>query len=224
MLPGQAVPVEAAFELPVPFSLLAHFTFGATGALAGIKRGYDVVGILFLSLITALGGGLIRDGVLISKGPATVLVEGSTIGVVVLAAVLSMILYSRLDRLGKAIAIIDAIGLGAFAVYGVQRSLNAGLNTPAAIIGGTITALGGGILRDILVRVEPLLFKPGQFYGLVAILGCCMYAGLPKLGWVSHHEAAYITIVAVFVVRLLAIRFNWRTRAMGREPTPAPPT
>ena len=114
---------------------------------------------------------------------------------------------------------IDALGLGAFAVVGVQRSIEGGLSLPAVILGGTLTAVGGGLLRDILVREEPLLFKPGQFYALIAIGGCCLFLGLLHFGWETPRIAAFVTIAVVFAVRMLAIRFNWQTRALYREPS-----
>jgi uncharacterized membrane protein YeiH len=210
------------YELPVSFSIIAHFTFGVTGALSGLRRGYDIIGVLFMAVVTAIGGGLIRDGLLISSGPASILTNGMLLGVVLGAALLALVFQSVFDRLGRAIAIIDALGLGAFTVYGVQRSLNAGLSDPAAIMGGMITAVGGGLLRDVLSREEPLLLKPGQFYALVALVGCTLYMALPRLGWMTPAEAANVTIVVVFVLRMLAIRYNWTTRALRREPPPPP--
>lgn len=212
---------EGEFELPVAFTLLAYFTFGLTGALAGLRRGYDIIGVVFLASITAGGGGLIRDGLLTSSGPASILTEGRYLIVVLVAALLTPLLYRYIERLNRTIAVIDALGLGAFAVHGVQRSLEAGLSIPAAILGGTITAVGGGLLRDILVREEPLLFKPGQFYALVAIGGSGLFVALLKSGLVMPRRAALLTILAVFAVRMLAIRFNWRTSALYRGP-PSP--
>ena len=211
-----------SYELPVAFSFIAHLTFGITGALAGLRRGHDVIGVAFMAIVTAIGGGLIRDGVLISSGPASVLTNGTFLLVVLAGAVLALVFHRIFDRLGRVIAIIDAIGLGAFAVYGTQRSLNAGLSDPAAIMGGMITCVGGGLMRDVLVREEPLLLKPGQFYALVALLGCVLYMGLPRYGLASPRDAANISIVIVFGTRMLAIRFNWHTRALKRE-APAPP-
>src|SRR5262245_35305284 len=208
------------FELPAYFSLLAHFTFGVTGALAGLRRGYDVIGVVFLASITAGGGGLIRDGLLISRGPPSILTDAHLLLVVLGAALLTWIFHRFVDRFGRAIAVVDALGLGAFAVHGVQRSLEGGLSVPAAILGGTITAVGGGLLRDILVREEPLLFKPGQFYALVATGGCALFVALLRSGWTTPHQAGLVTVAAVFVVRMLAIRFNWQTTALYREPPP----
>jgi uncharacterized membrane protein YeiH len=218
---SQSFRQEGAFELPAFFTLLAYFTFGVTGALAGLRRGYDVIGVVFLATITAGGGGLIRDGLLISSGPASILTDGPSLLVVLLAAVLTYLFEPHVDRLSRAIAVIDSLGLGAFAVVGVQHSLEAGLSAPASILGGTLTAVGGGLLRDILVREEPLLFKPGQFYALVAIGGSALFEGLVRWEIMSPNRAALVTILAVFAFRMLAIRFNWRTTALYRKPPPA---
>jgi len=221
MLLAEIQKTGTEFELPIEFTLFAFFTFGVTGALAGLRRGYDFIGVVFLALITAGGGGLIRDGLLISEGPASIVTNGEYVIVVVVAALLTSLFHRYVYRLNKVIAIVDALGLGAFAVHGVQRSLDAGLSVPAAILGGTITAVGGGLLRDILVREEPLLFKPGQFYALVAIGGCCLFLALLRWAVLTPKEAGLITIVVVATFRLLAIRFNWRTTALYHEP-PAP--
>ena len=218
----QAAQPLVTYELPDWFSMLAHFTFGLTGALAGLKRGYDIIGVTFMAVITAIGGGLIRDGVLISSGPASILQRGDLLLVVLAGAMLALFFGGIADRLGRVIAVIDAAGLGAFTVYGTQRSLAAGLSLPAAIMGGMITAVGGGLLRDILVREEPLLLKPGQFYALVALLGCCLYIGLPYFRHTTPQEAANITVVTVFVIRMLAIKFNWQTKALRAVPVPPP--
>lgn len=209
---------SGVFELPLAFSLLAYFTFAITGALAGLRRGYDVIGIHFLALITAGGGGLIRDGVLISRGPASLLTDARPLIAITLGVVATLVFYRFVDRLARTIAIIDALGLGAFAVHGVQVSAQAGLSLPAVMLGGTLTAVGGGLLRDVLVREEPLLFKPGQFYALVAIGGCALFIAMLHWRLLSANHAALVTIGAVFAVRMFAIRFNWRTRALFTKP------
>jgi uncharacterized membrane protein YeiH len=210
------------FSLPDYVSLAAYFTFGLTGALAGLKRGYDIVGIFVLAVISAGGGGLIRDGLLISNGPPSLLTDARYLTAIAAAALLTLVLQRRVDRLAKAIVVIDAIGLGAFAVHGVQLCLNAHLSEPGAVLGGTITCVGGGILRDILVRDEPLIFKPGQYYTLVAVGGCMLFLGLLHWGFTTPNRCALITIAVTFTVRILAIRFDWRTHALYREPPPSP--
>jgi uncharacterized membrane protein YeiH len=213
---------QAGFDLPLYLTLLAYFTFGMTGALAGLRRGYDIIGIVLLALITAGGGGLIRDGLLLSSGPASILTDGRYVVTVVAAALLTLTFRGLVPRLNRAIAVIDALGLGAFAVIGVQATEAAGLGISASILGGMLTAVGGGLMRDVLVREEPLIFKPGQFYALVALGGCGLYIFLLRRHLASVHDAAMYTIIAVFVVRMLAIRFNWRTTALQPAPEATP--
>ena len=212
---------DRGLDLKLSFTLLAYFTGGITGALIAMRRGYDIVGVLFVGTVSAGGGSLIRDGVLLSSGPAGMLTDARYLVVVLAATLLTYVFQRHVHRLMRTIAVIDAIGLGAFAVYGVTKSLEAGLSEPAAVLGGTVTTVGGGLLRDILVREEPLLFKPGQFYALVAIGGCVMFVTLLRVGWISPQAAAIATVVTVFAVRMLAIRFNWRTTALYRGPTPS---
>lgn len=126
------------------------------------------------------------------------------------------------EAVNSGIAILDALGLGAYAVVGVQKSLAAGLGFTPAVLIGVINAVGGGLLRDLLVRDEPLLLKPGQFYVLAAFGGCLLFVVLTAyLGMAASH-AGLITVVATFVLRVLAIRFNWRTVSLSPHPSEPP--
>ena len=211
MLTGQ-------FTLPIQIDLAATFLFGLTGALAALKRGYDVIGLFALAFVTAVGGGLIRDGLFIQQGPPAVTIDSRYILVVVLAGLGSFLIRDHVIRFNKVIAWLDALGLGAYAVVGVQKSLFAGLSVAAAILVGVVNASGGGLLRDVLVRDEPLLFKPGQFYVLAAFAGCLLFALLALQLQMEATHAALITIGATFVFRVLAIQFNWRSRSLWQGP------
>jgi len=123
-------------------------------------------------------------------------------------------------RLTRAIALLDALGLGAYAVVGVEKSLAAGMGIAAAVLVGVINAVGGGLLRDLLVRDEPLLLKPGQFYALAAFAGCLLFVLLAVYFKMPAPRAGLITVAATFVVRVLAIQFNWRTPSLYRPETP----
>jgi len=127
--------------------------------------------------------------------------------------------------LNRIIAVIDALGLGAYAVFGVQKSLQAGLAVPAALLVGVINAAGGGLLRDIITRQEPLVFKPGQFYVLAALVGAVTFVCLTVLTPLEATPAALIAIGLTFALRVLSIAFNWRTSRIGtpEAETGAPP-
>jgi uncharacterized membrane protein YeiH len=209
--------LKGQFMLPIEIDLAATFVFGLTGALAAMKRGYDWVGLFGLAFATAVGGGLIRDGIFISQGPPAVTMDSRYVIVVIAAAMLGPLFRAHLVRFNKWIAWLDALGLGAYAVVGIQKSQAAGLSVAAAILVGVINAVGGGVLRDVLVRDEPLLFKPGQFYGLAAIAGCLLFVLLTLRLEVEVLRAALITIGATFAFRVLAIHFNWTTRPVWDE-------
>jgi uncharacterized membrane protein YeiH len=210
----EAHQLRGMFELPAIFDLGAVFFFALTGALAAIRRGYDFVGLFIMAFVTGVGGALIRDGLFITQGLPAVVADGRYVVVIVLACVAGMVIGGFIERFQKAIAYIDALGLGAYAVVGVQKALIANMSIPAAIMIGTINAVGGGLLRDIIVRVEPLMLKPGQFYVLAALIGSALFAGLTAVTTLSAPESALIAIGVTFLVRVLAIVFNWQTKAV----------
>ena len=203
--------LRGSFDLPVLFDLGATFAFALTGALAAIKRGYDIVGVLALALVTGLGGGLIRDGLFLVQGPTPLLTNPNYI-TVSLAAVLCGVLFgTRIHHFARLIAVVDALGLGAYAAFGVQKSLMAGLAPPAAILVGLVNAVGGGVLRDLLTREEPLIFKPGQFYLLTALAGAVTFLFCSVTMELSANRSAIVSVGLTFVFRVLTITLNWRT-------------
>lgn len=215
--------IQGQFTLPIQIDLAATFLFALTGGLAALKRGYDVIGLFVLAFVTAVGGGLIRDGIFIQAGPPFVATDSRYIVVVAIAGLSAYLFREHVIRFNKIIALLDALGLGAYAVVGVQKSLYAGLSVAAAILVGLINAAGGGLLRDVLVRDEPLLFKPGQFYVLAAFGGCLLFALLTLQYKMDATKAAMITIGVTFVLRIMAIQFNWRSSSLWEGPRDAPP-
>ncbi len=203
--------LKGSFDLPVLFDLGATFAFALTGALAAIKRHYDVVGVFALALVSGIGGGLIRDGLFIRDGLTPLLTNPSYIEVIVIAAIAGMVFGERVRRFHRLIAVVDALGLGAYAAFGVQKSLQAGLAVPAAVLVGVINAVGGGVLRDLLAREEPLVFKPGQFYLLTALAGAVTFVFCSAQLELSANRAAVAGVAVTFVFRVLTIAFNWRT-------------
>ena len=240
--------LTSQFTLPIQIDLVATFLFGLTGALAALNRGYDVIGLFALAFVTGVGGGLLRDGLFIQQGPPTVTTDSRYMLMILLAGCTAFLfrdrvtgfnrmigwletlgvgsdfLRARVLRFNRVIAWLDALGLGAYAVVGVQKSLSAGLTVAAAILVGVINAAGGGLLRDVLVRDEPLLFKPGQFYILAAFGGCLLFTLLAVKFKMEATQAALIAIGATFVLRILAIQFNWTSRPLWGGAPVNPPT
>lgn len=209
--------MSTAFTLPAWFDLGAVFAFALTGAIAGIKRGYDIVGVFFLAFASGLGGGLIRDGIFLpGSEPTPLLTDPRYISLVVAATLFAAVFGRHVKHFRRVIAVIDALGLGAYAAFGTQKALLFGLSAPAAVLVGVINASGGGLLRDIITREEPLVFRPGQFYVLTAVAGAVVFVFLSVEFKFSATAAASIAIGATFVFRALTITFNWRTTALAK--------
>src|SRR5262245_61598524 len=152
------------FQLNAWFDLTATFCFGVTGGLIARRKGYDIVGVLALAFATGAGGGLLRDAVFINRETPVVITDPRYLMVIVLASLVSIFSGSQITRLQKVFLIFDALGLGAYAVVGTQKSLYSGLSIPTAMLVGVLNAVGGGLLRDVIARDEPMLFRPSEYY------------------------------------------------------------
>src|SRR3954470_23714999 len=157
--------------LPIAIDLGATFLFSITGAMVAIRRHYDFIGLFVLALACGLGGGLLRDGVFIQNGPPVAMRNGGYIIMVATGCVAAILFFPHVQRLSKAFLIIDALGTAAYGVVGASKASEAGLAIPACMFVGLVNAAGSGLIRDVLVREEPLLFKPGQFYVIASFLG-----------------------------------------------------
>lgn len=208
-----------SFLLPIWFDLAAVFLFALTGVWAATRRGYDVVGAFVLAFVTGVGGGLLRDGVFLQEIPA-VLRDARFLWAVLAAVVIGILAHRLADRFDSLIAYVDAAAIGAYSVYGANKSLVAGVPPEAAVLVGLLNAVGGGLLRDVIVREEPLLLKPGQLYFLATLVGCSGFVILSHHYGVEVEIAAYVSIAVTMLLRVLAIRFNWRTSALGRWSKP----
>ena len=206
-----------SFLLPIEFDLAATFLMALTGVWVASRRGYDVIGAFTLAFVSGVGGGLLRDSVFLSQPPAVM--QNPLYLFAVLGAVLIGVLFYRLAlRFERLVAYVDAIALAVYAVVGADKALVAGYAPVGAVVIGMTNAVGGGLLRDILVREEPLLFKPGQFYVLAALGGCVLFVVLLRQYGLPVQQAAFASIGTTLLLRLLAIRFNWQTFAVTEWP------
>jgi uncharacterized membrane protein YeiH len=210
--------VDQQFQLPVIFDLAATFLFGITGALAAVQRGYDYVGVFALTLATAAGGGLIRDGILLQNGPPFLLTSPrGYLPTIILASIIGGKLGHHVERFRLTFLTFDAVGMSAYGVVGVQVSLRAGLDPIPAAFVGVINATGGGLLRDLLTRQEPLLFKPGQYYVLPTLIGCCVLLVLMLPLAVPRIAAGLIAMGLTFALRMIAVVFDLRSAPVARR-------
>ncbi len=205
--------------LPISIDLGATFLFSITGAMVAIRRHYDAVGVFVLALASGLGGGLLRDGLFIQNGPPAAMRDSSYMIAVIAGCVIAIPFYKHVERLSKPFLIFDALGTGAYGVVGASKAFEAGLAIPACIFVGVVNAVGSGLVRDVLVREEPLLFKPGQFYVIASGLGVAGFTLFAVFFRLPLVPSAIAGIAITFVFRLLAIFFDWKTRSVMRPPS-----
>jgi len=209
---------DSQFQLPLFFEYGATLIWAITGAGMAVRRGYDYTGIFVMAFVSALGGGLLRDGLFLQQGPAIAVRTPIYLEIVVAGAIAGAILAvasggRKPTKLWRSFSdIVDALGLGAYACVGAQMSLQLGLGIPSAIFIGVVNGVGGGLLRDILVNRVWML--PGQLLAIPAFIGTVIFVVLVDPLHFDATWSAWISIVIAFVFRLLAIRYNWRTRAL----------
>lgn len=218
--------LSGPFAIPPWFDFTATFVWALTGALIAARRRYDIAGIVAVALVSAAGGGLIRDGIFLQTKPPLFLQTWVYMALVLLASGLTNLAGPRIQRIrhfDRMIAVIDALGLGAFAVAGVQLSLLAGLSAPAAAFVGVVNAVGGGVLRDVLVGRDPMIFLPGPPVALAALTSCVIYLTLITFTNVGEVLGGVIAVAGEFVLRTASLRYGWSTRAAhGFDPAPEP--
>jgi len=215
----------ADFHLGPGIEYLALFMWAISGAVTGIRRGFDVIGAFVIALASATGGSLLRDGLLLHHTPP--LLSNQYYLPLILVATVMVIMVSRARPqvlrppiFDKLINIIDAAGTPAFAVLGMQVALADQVPWPGVVLVGVVNGVGGGLLRDLLVRDVPVLFQPGQWSAAVVFLCCLLFIVLVKPTGLPGAIAAIIIIPLGFFVRVLIIRYNWRSRpVMPAEPT-----
>jgi len=213
------------FLLPIEFDLAATFLMALTGAWLASRRGYDLVGAFMLAFVTGVGGGLLRDAVFIKQIPL-VMQDARYLWAVAAAVAAGIASFRVAERFEQSIAYVDAFAIGVYGVVGANKAMIAGIAPVPALLVGMCNAVGGGLLRDVLVREEPLVFKPGQLYVLAALFGCVVFVVLSYYYGFDTNRSAWISIAVTVILRLLAIRFNWTTRSLRewrKRPGDPPP-
>ena len=155
--------------------------FALNGALTAIRRArLDIVGVLTLGMVTAVGGGIIRDVIIDSLPPATFR-DWRYLVVAAAGALIAFAWGRKLDRLALPIEVLDAVGLSLFAITGATKALDAGLGPLQAVILGAVTAVGGGTLRDVLIGRVPTVLSSG-LYAIPALVGALITVVSVEMG------------------------------------------
>lgn len=203
--------LEPALERTL--DLVGVFVFAISGALLAVRKGFEIVGVTSLALVTALGGGIMRD-VVLGATPPVAFSNASYLVVALCAASVVFFLHTQIDaRINRAVLIFDAAGLGLFCVTGSLKAVVFGTSVVGAILIGVISAVGGGIVRDVLANEPPSLFhRESRLYAIPAALGATIVVVTWRNDVYSGGVAAAVA-VGVFALRIGALHFGWRAPA-----------
>lgn len=185
------------------FDFLGTFAFAAFGAYLAQKKGYDIFGVCICALISALGGGTIRE-ILLNSLPAYFHDYRYWV-VVALGIIFSIIFFKNFHKINFWMLVVDAIGLVTFAYIGASRAYGANLGIFGIVIFAVVTAVGGGVLRDIVMRETPIIFyqdiyaTPAFLFGIAYFL-LRNYINIP---WVL-----YLLLFSTLVLRIVVMKFN----------------
>jgi len=193
--------------------IIGTVAFGASGLIAAARKKLDMVGVVLLVLVTAFGGGTLRD-ILLDRHPFFWMQNEIWIWLLAGLAILTQFLVKarNIELSAKAIDWPDAIGLGVFAASGTQIALDLGNSPLIASIMGVITAAFGGLIRDVLIAEIPGLVNDHQLYASLAFVGGLFIWLLQYLN-VDNTVAALIGAITIIVVRIIAMRFGWKLPA-----------
>ncbi len=208
--------METAFHA---LDLFGTFAFAVSGAFKAVKYELDLLGILVLATMTGIGGGVVRDVLCGDLPPASL--RNEVYFYVCIAGGLAVFFSAhRIARRWDLVLFADAIGLGVFAGIGGIKGVDQGFGVAGIILLGTLTATGGGVIRDMLVSEIPAVIRT-DFYATAVIIGCAAMAALAALG--APRGAALGTCVAATILsRLLAMKFRFslpRARSLPESPS-----
>lgn len=210
-----------AFVIPLWMDLVAVAIGSLQGAAFAAQfrdRRLDLLGVAIVGIATGFGGGILRD-LLLNQVPLA-LQSNWYLPVATVSALLGMLLQRLVHRLSVTINVLDAVMLGLFGALGTTKALAFGLPVVPAIFVGAVAAVGGGILRDLLLNLPISIMQVGSLYAVAAIVGATTLAVLDGFG-VNALVAGIVCVIVTFGVRVLAVVFDWRLPEQRHLPTGA---
>lgn len=205
--------MEKLHSLYTFIDLAGTFAFAISGAVAAKEKGLDIFGILVVAFTVACGGGIMRD-ICIGAIPPAGISDWRYLIVSVIAAIITMSLDSFTRLFNRPVLLFDALGLSLFAISGAEKALAFSHNNEVAVLLGMVTAVGGGIIRDVFLNRIPVIFEK-EIYASAALLGATIvvaghYYGLPN-NWIF--PAGFLFC---FVIRLLALKYYWELPSFSK--------
>ena len=186
--------------------LIGVGVFAVSGALAAGRNRLDLFGVVVIALVTAIGGGTIRD-VLLDRHPIFWISNGSYLMVILAATALTIVWVRVRQPPLAALLIADALGLALFAISGAQIAERNALPAVVIVMMGTITGVAGGMIRDVLTAQIPLVLRKGTLYASTAVAGICAYLLFQHLG-LPRPAAATAGMITVATLRFASIAWG----------------
>ena len=191
-------------DLLIVLDLVGVAVFAASGALTGVEKKLDIFGVVFLSAATAIGGGLIRDAVL-GATPAIALTDWRYLVTPAVVGLIVFYVHPTVNKMSRVLLVVDAAGLGLFAVAGTRKAIDFGVGPVGACGVGVLTAIGGGILRDVLVREIPVVLHR-EIYATAALAATLFVVVADRQGW----DDTIFAIVGAGIAFVIRVVSRWR--------------
>ncbi|MDE2006725.1 MAG: trimeric intracellular cation channel family protein [Rhodospirillales bacterium] len=207
-----AIPSPLLADMIAVLDWVGTFVFALSGGLLGVRKRFDLFGVLFLAFVVAVAGGMVRD-VLIGAVPPVGITQIHYFLIAMAGGLITFYWYPRIVTLRQQIVLFDAVGLGLFAVIGAQKAIAYGINPLMASLLGMITGIGGGMTRDILAGDTPFVLY-SDIYAVAALAGAGVVSAAYALG-VSEFVSMPLGAAVCIFLRLMAIYRGWKAPIAG---------
>ncbi|MDG1780042.1 MAG: trimeric intracellular cation channel family protein [Flavobacteriales bacterium] len=193
-------------ELLYIIDLTGTFVFAMSGVITASERRMDIFGASVIGFVTAVGGGTIRD-ILIGSTPVGWMLNSDYLFVISAGILTALFLHKHISRWYKTMFIFDTVGIGLFTLLGMQKTLTFGLSPTVAVMMGTVSAVFGGVVRDVLVNRVPLIFRK-EVYATACIAGAIFYAIVEPF-YPGNIWTVMFSMAIIIAIRVTAVRRNW---------------
>ena len=186
--------------------LVGTFVFAISGVLTALEKKFDLVGTVIIGLVTAVGGGTLRD-LLIGETPVGWMLDLNYLYVILTAVICSYLFRNKISKFRNSLFLFDTIGIGLFTILGIQKTMGVHLSIPISILMGIVSAVFGGVIRDVLTNEIPLIFRK-EIYATACLLGGIAFLALEFFVPYTTFNML-VSMLLVFVIRYLSIKREW---------------
>jgi len=190
------------------------FAFAISGALVAIKKDFDIFGVIIIAFVTAVGGGMIRD-VLINAHPINWIGDINYIWIILTAVGVTFLFRSRIAPLRKTMFLFDTIGISVFTLSGLEKGLAYDLHPFVALVMGMVSAVFGGVIRDVLTRKVPLIFKK-EIYASACLAGGVVYLILGNFN-INKDLHFIIPAAVIFIIRTVVVKYKLELPKVNKD-------